>query len=50
MTKAQIGLEHWTSQSEQMTKWNVSKMSLEQFGNILKDTICKRILNLRKLI
>ena len=30
MTKAQIGLEHWTNQSEQMTKWNVSKMSLEQ--------------------
>lgn len=42
MTKAQIGLEHWTSQSEQMTKWNASKMSLEQFGNILKDTICKK--------
>ena len=36
MTKAQIGLEHWTSQSEQMTTWNASKMSLEQFGNILK--------------
>ena len=42
MTKAQIGLEHWTSQSEQMATWNVSKMSLEQFGNILKETICKK--------
>ena len=42
MTKAQIGLEHWTSQSEQMVNWNASKMSLEQFGNILKDTICKK--------
>ena len=42
MTKAQIGLEHWTNQSEQMATWNVSKMSLEQFGNILKETICKK--------
>ena len=42
MTKAQIGLEHWTNQSEQMVNWNASKMSLEQFGNILKDTICKK--------
>ena len=42
MTKAQIGLEHWTSQSEQMTKWNVSRMNIDQFGEILKQTICKK--------
>ena len=42
MTKAQIGLEHWTSQSEQMTKWNASRMNIDQFGEILKQTICKK--------
>jgi len=42
MTKAQIGLEHWTSQSEQMIKWNASRMNIDQFGEILKQTICKK--------
>ena len=39
MTKASIGLEHWTSQSEQMDNWVNSKMDIEQFGNVLKETI-----------
>ena len=42
MTKASIGLEHWTSQSEQMDNWVNSKMDIEQFGNVLKETICKK--------
>ena len=39
MTKASIGLEHWTSQSEQMDKWSTTPMDIEQFGNVLKETI-----------
>ena len=42
MTKASIGLEHWTSQSEQMDKWSTTPMNIEQFGNVLKETICKK--------
>jgi hypothetical protein len=42
MTKASIGLEHWTNQSEQMDNWVNSQMNIEQFGNILKETICKK--------
>ena len=42
MTKASIGLEHWTSQSEQMDKWSTIPMNIEQFGNVLKETICKK--------
>ena len=42
MTKASIGLEHWTSQSEQMDKWSTTPMDIEQFGNVLKETICKK--------
>ena len=42
MTKASIGLEHWTSQSDQMDKWSTTPMNIEQFGNVLKETICKK--------
>ena len=42
MTKASIGLEHWTSQSNQMDKWSTTPMNIEQFGSVLKETICKK--------
>jgi hypothetical protein len=42
MTKASIGLEHWTSQSDQMDKWSTTPMNIEQFGSVLKETICKK--------
>ena len=42
MTKASIGLEFWNNQKETMLNWRAKDMSLEQFGNILKQTICKK--------
>ena len=42
MTKASIGLEHWTNQSEQMDNWSTTPMNIEQFGSVLKETICKK--------
>ncbi len=42
MTKASIGLEFWNNQKETMLNWRAKDMSLEQFGNILKNTICKK--------
>ena len=42
MTKASIGLEHLTSQSDQMDKWSTTPMNIEQFCNVLKETICKK--------
>ena len=42
MTKASIGLEFWNNQKETMLNWRAKDMSLEQFGQILKQTICKK--------
>jgi len=42
MTKASIGLEFWNNQKETMLNWRAKDMSPEQFGNILKQTICKK--------
>jgi hypothetical protein len=42
MTKASIGLEFWNNQKDTMLNWRAKDMSLEQFGNILKQTICKK--------
>ena len=42
MTKASIGLEFWNNQKEIMLNWRAKDMSLEQFGQILKQTICKK--------
>jgi len=42
MTKASIGLEFWNNQKETMLNWRAKEMSLEQFGKILKETICKK--------
>ena len=42
MTKANIGLEFWNNQKETMLNWRAKDMSLEQFGQILKQTICKK--------
>jgi hypothetical protein len=42
MTKASIGLEFWNNQKDTMLNWRAKDMSLEQFGQILKQTICKK--------
>ena len=42
MTKASIGLEFWNNQKDTMRNWRAKDMSLEQFGQILKQTICKK--------
>ena len=42
MTKASIGLEFWNNQKETMLNWREKEMSLIEFGNILKQTICKK--------
>jgi len=42
MTKASIGLEFWNNQKETMLNWRAKDLSPEQFGNILKNTICKK--------
>ena len=42
MTKASIGLEFWNNQKETMLNWRAKDLSPEQFGNILKQTICKK--------
>ena len=42
MTKASIGLEFWNNQKDTMLNWRAKNMSLEQFGQILKQTICKK--------
>ena len=42
MTKASIGLEFWNNQKETMLNWRAKDMSLDQFGIILKNTICKK--------
>ena len=42
LTKASNGLEMWTSQGQQMQNWAGAKMTLEQFGQILGETICKK--------
>jgi len=42
MTKASIGLEFWNNQKETMLNWRAKNMSLQQFGEILKQTICKK--------
>ena len=42
MTKASIGLEFWNNQKDTMLNWRAKDMSLDQFGIILKNTICKK--------
>ena len=42
MTKASIGLEFWNNQKETMLNWRAIDLSPEQFGNILKQTICAK--------
>jgi len=42
ITKAGISLDMWTSQREQMRAWQGSRLSDEQFANILKETICAK--------
>ena len=42
MTKASIGLEFWNNQKDTMLNWRAKDMTLDQFGIILKNTICKK--------
>jgi len=42
ITKAGGGLDIWTSQREQMLNWRRTKLSDEQFAQILAETICHR--------
>lgn len=42
ITKAGGSLDMWTNQREQMRAWQGSRLSDEQFANILKETICAK--------
>ena len=40
INKAAMGLEMWTGQVDQMNIWRGAKLSDEQFGDILQQTVC----------
>ena len=40
INKAAMGLEMWTGQVDQMNKWRGAKLSNEQFGDILAQSVC----------
>lgn len=42
ITKAGGSLDMWTNQRDQMRAWQGSRLSDEQFANILKETICAK--------
>jgi len=42
ITKAGCSLDMWTSQRDQMRAWQGSRLSDEQFANILKESICAK--------
>jgi len=42
ITKAGGSLDMWTSQRDQMRAWQGSRLSDEQFANILKESICAK--------
>jgi len=42
MGKAEMGLDMWTSNREQMTKWAETPLTPENFAQILSETVCRK--------
>ena len=41
-TKATMGLDMWSNQSEQMKLWQQAQMTDRQFADIIKETLCRK--------
>ena len=42
MGKAEMGLDMWTSNRDQMTKWAETPLAPENFAQILSETVCRK--------
>jgi len=42
MGKAEMGLDMWTSNRDQMTKWAETPLTPENFAQILSETVCRK--------